>query len=193
VTETRRFSLDKAGCMTEQKGLALPNNSKRSGRDRRTSPRCPPSSIPSLKSARLSDGTELNLINISRGGALIESESRMIPGLTICIRMVAADALLMIRGRILRSKAKQIRGSTIVYQSAIAFDEDFSLLTEDHEEVSAQDGTAATPSREEGSAPDNPCCQPDTADGTPPDVLTITVPIHSVGPDLRQMFGLNDW
>jgi hypothetical protein len=99
----------------------------------------------------------------------------------------------MLRGRVLRSKAKQIRGSTIVYQSAVIFDEDFRLLTEEREEASAQDGSAATSPQEEGATPDNPCCQPEPASGTPSEVLTITVPIASVGPDLRQMFGINDW
>ncbi|MBP1597528.1 MAG: PilZ domain protein [Acidobacteria bacterium] len=160
--------------------------------NRRRAPRLAPSAIPELKSARLLAGPEIQLINLSRGGALLESDTRIIPGANICIRLVAADAVFLLRGRVLRSRASQLRGSALVYECAIAFDEEFPLLPRSEEEAPNVAEKNPGPSLEEAA---KAACDgwPAAAGNDPADPLTVTVPVPESGPDLRQIFGLNNW
>ncbi|MBZ5496081.1 MAG: PilZ domain-containing protein [Acidobacteriia bacterium] len=178
--------------MVKRKQSVQEGEAKR-GRDRRTAPRQPPSVIPSLQSVELTNGNAVNLVNISRGGALVETEARMIPGVSICIRLVAADAVFMLRGRVLRSRALSLRGSTILYESAIAFNEELPLLAGEFDEPAVEkEPAAAFPAVEEAAA-SQPDSQPGTAVEERPIMFTLTVPIPPTGPDLRQIFGLNKW
>ena len=70
---------------------------------------------------------EIKLINISRGGALIETQTRVLPGASISLRIDMAEAVHIVKGRILRSHVHEV-GKIIAYRSAIAFDEDFTIF-----------------------------------------------------------------
>ena len=160
--------------------------------NRRRAPRLAPSAFPELKSARLLAGPEVQLINLSRGGALLESDTRIIPGANICIRLVAADAVFLLRGRVLRSRASHLRGSALIYECAVAFDEEFPLLPGSEEVASTVAETDAESSLEEAA---RTACKnwPAAIGEDPADPLTVTVPVPDSGPDLRQIFGLNNW
>ena len=56
--------------------------------DLRRAPRFDASAIPSLKSARQIGGPEIKLIDISRGGALIEIQERLLPGTNFALQLV---------------------------------------------------------------------------------------------------------
>jgi hypothetical protein len=181
-------------------------NTKKKGADRRTSCRKPPSAIPTLKKLCLSSGLEVQLINISRGGALIESNNRICPTTTICLRMVTAEGVYQLFGRVLRSRVCGL-GAGLRYQSAVAFHNEFPLLLEDE----AAEPRQAVPAPAAGS----PAVQPETAvmtaspaslepgpdtlspdEPTPPEndgILTVTACVPPMGPDLRQMFSANNW
>ena len=159
--------------------------------EKRTSPRLPASSISSLKSVRLVAGPEVTLINISRGGALIETDALLVPHSSIAIRLVTADAAFLLRGRVLRSRASSFQGSALLYQSALAFDEEFPFLDKPQDQLQA----GAAPEEAflqagEGEAID-PGTQPETAEK--PTMITIDIPLPPWAPDLRQIFGFNDW
>jgi hypothetical protein len=70
-------------------------------------------------------------LNISRAGALLESEDRLSTGSHICLKLYAADAVFLLKGRVLRSRTSTQDGRNIKYESAVAFDEDFVLLDQD--------------------------------------------------------------
>jgi hypothetical protein len=95
-------------------------------KDRRKAPRFDASVIPTLKNIRQVGGPEVELINISRVGALIESHDRMSPGSDISLQLVIGEDVFLLKGRIIRCSISSTNDA--VFQSAIAFDEDFKLL-----------------------------------------------------------------
>jgi hypothetical protein len=95
--------------------------------DRRKEPRFGASAIASLDSVHLVEETEIKLINISRGGALIETKERMSPGNRVSLRIVTAETAYLLKGRIIRSSVYTI-GKALTYQCSMVFDEDFAIL-----------------------------------------------------------------
>jgi hypothetical protein len=99
-------------------------------KDRRKTPRFDPSVIPFLETVYLVGGPEVKLVNISRGGALIESWERFSPGLSIMLKITTAETLYYLKGRVLRYDVSSIDDTVPHYYSAIAFEEDFTFLPE---------------------------------------------------------------
>jgi hypothetical protein len=94
--------------------------------DRRKTPRFSASAIPTLKSISWIGGPEVELINISRSGAMIESHERMLPGSDISLRLAIGEDVFLLKGRIVRSSTSPKKGR--IFQSGIAFNEEFKLL-----------------------------------------------------------------
>jgi hypothetical protein len=93
----------------------------RSGRERRKYPRLNPTSVPFLKSVALGQGNEVDAIDISEGGILVETEVRLRPLMKIHLKLVTRQETIRIEGTVLRSSISSIKGSPR-YKSAIAFD-----------------------------------------------------------------------
>ncbi len=94
--------------------------------DRRASPRLPPDAFPDLKGACLVSGSAVRLINISRGGALLESTERLSPSTRISLRLITTNGVLQLYGQILRSTISHLNGG-LRYRSAVAFEQEFPL------------------------------------------------------------------
>lgn len=116
----------------------------RSRADRRAAPRRPACSIPGLGAADIVAGPEVRLLNISRAGVLLESAGRLSTGAHICLRLQAADAVLLLKGRVLRSRTVTEGGRDLRYESAVAFDEDFVLLDQVLDEKAETAGRSPT-------------------------------------------------
>jgi hypothetical protein len=97
-------------------------------KDRRKTPRFDASNIPNLRIIIQGDTHEAKVINISRGGALIECSEHMSPGSSISLHLLVAKTAYNIEGRITRSGLSSTNNQVPQYQSAIAFDKDFTLL-----------------------------------------------------------------
>ena len=95
--------------------------------NRRKAPRFDSSAIPSLRSVHLDEGPEIKLINISRVGALIEVQERMLPGSRVTLKFVTTEMVHSIKGRIVRCTVDSI-DKVFACQCAIAFDKDFTIL-----------------------------------------------------------------
>ena len=98
--------------------------------ERRKNPRFDRSDIPSLKSIHLVAETEIKLINISRGGALIEAQRRMMPGSPISLKISYAKKVYHLAGKVLRSNIREI-DKMVTYRVAIVFNEEFAILPSD--------------------------------------------------------------
>jgi hypothetical protein len=85
------------------------------------------SAIPSLRNVHLGEGPEINLINISVGGALIETQERMLPGSAVSLKFVTTEKVYFIEGRIIRCNVVSI-DKVISYQCAVVFNEDLTIL-----------------------------------------------------------------
>jgi hypothetical protein len=173
-------------------------NPSKSGADRRTAPRLPASSIPSLKGVKLVAGSEVKLLNISRGGALIESESRLTPGANLCLRLVTAESVYLLKGRVLRSKVTSLDGTALRYHSALTFEEEFAVLPAGSPEAAAESEAAAPAvcdlSLQASDAAPIPAQMSDFIEsGGVEDYYTVTIPCPDNDVKLRKLLDQNAW
>jgi hypothetical protein len=103
-----------------------PNRKREKTAKSRTTTRFDASAMPALKSISQVKGDKVKLINISRRGALVEGHNRLSAGSSISLRLTAEKAVYFIKGRVVRSRTDPKRPR--IYQSGIAFHEDFEIL-----------------------------------------------------------------
>jgi len=111
----------------DPKGSAKKKAKQYSGPSTRQWPRYKISEVPSLKGVSSNGGSELEVINISRGGALLESDMRMRPGTKILLRVVTIEGVIQIAGHVLRSSISSLKGVPR-YQSAVEFENPLHIL-----------------------------------------------------------------
>ena len=107
-------------------------------RDRRQHRRLPAHLLPSL-SARLSGGTSVRLLDVSRRGVRLETAMHMRPGQTVCIRFVAADATVTLSAAVVRASVAHLQADGVRYETALSLAGD--LLLCDHLHDAAHDPT----------------------------------------------------
>jgi hypothetical protein len=153
-------------------------------RECRPSLRCQPSVAPEGTGAPC--GREARLLNVSRGGILLETASRLAPGAAILVKLVAADAVFLLRGRVCRTRQTLLRGADFRYESAVAFDDNYPRPVE--AAIPGSEGTLefapAGGVSAEATAGDRTQCLP---------AYAVSVSIPRSGPELHQIFGLNHW
>jgi len=101
--------------------------------------------------ARLLPGGEVDVLNVSETGLLIEGKSRPVVGTIVSIRL-KGSRLRKLDGRIVRSRVSTIhRDGTLSYESAIEFDHSHPL--QDLVGGSATDEADAAPATSDAGAP----------------------------------------
>ncbi|MBP1625043.1 MAG: hypothetical protein H6Q07_3065 [Acidobacteria bacterium] len=134
------------------------------------------------------------MVNISRGGVLLETDVRLRPQMKILLKLVTSDGTIKMEGHILRSSISSLNGVPR-YQSAIEFEHPFHML---------DDLSAELEERKQESLPES--TEPsviDAANEMPPmefvpgsilgrDTAVLTV-IAQDGMSMQDMFELNDW
>ena len=172
---------------------------KRNKRDisevnRRQYLRLKPSSVPFLKSVAFNQGFEAQVINISRGGILLETDVRLRPQMKILLKLVTTDGVIKMEGLIIRSAISSLNGVPR-YKSAIAFDHPFHMLDDLSAELEEQK-QESLPESTITSLVDNASNQlsEELIPGRPLDrdsvVLTV---IAKEGMSAQGMFKRNDW
>lgn len=78
--------------------------------------------------ARLVGGSEVRLIDFSRRGVLLESETRLLIGARACIKITTTDAVVTVAGYVVRSRVAGVRDAALVYHTAMALNDDLGLL-----------------------------------------------------------------
>jgi hypothetical protein len=101
--------------------LARPDND-----DRRRAPRHDATHLGSVIT-RVIGGGEVKLLDFSRSGVLIESDTRLAIGARATIRLTTTDASLTVRGQVVRSKVAGLNG-TLVYHTALQLEDDLTAL-----------------------------------------------------------------
>ena len=172
------------------------NDSGQDFSDRRTSPRLPPSAFPALKSACLSTGSDVTLINISRGGALLESNERLAPSSRVSLRVITTQGTIVLHGRILRSMISDLKDKPR-YRSAVVFNREFPLEAKDASSESSQEDTITTvlrpPSPENGDVSGDPALPAYLTKDEGEEVVTLTACVLPGEPDLSEIFRINKW
>ena len=87
-----------------------------------------PENSPSLKGIALSQGTMARMIDISRGGALIETDVRLCPQTKIGFKVLMEKGDFRVTGSVLRSSIKSFLRGRPIYQSAIVFENPLDIL-----------------------------------------------------------------
>jgi hypothetical protein len=83
-----------------------------------------------IVSARVKPGHDVELIDISSGGALVEGVRRLLPGTAVELFLVAGDLCASIRGRVLRCAIVGLKPTSVSYRGAIRFDNDLPWFGE---------------------------------------------------------------
>jgi len=90
--------------------------------DRRRTPRWPSTGRHGIVSARARPGRDVQVIDVSAGGALIETAHRLLPGSAIELLLATAHRQTSIKGRVLRCRVARLGASAVWYRGAIGFD-----------------------------------------------------------------------
>ena len=90
--------------------------------DRRITPRHYGAEAHGIVSARVRPGHRATLIDLSAGGALIETAYRLLPGTSVELHVETAQHRACVRGRVLRCAVADVCSTLIRYRGAIRFD-----------------------------------------------------------------------
>ncbi|HMF59971.1 MAG TPA: hypothetical protein VK595_06350 [Vicinamibacterales bacterium] len=97
-------------------------------RDRRTHRRLAPSELAWIREVRLKFGPKVSLIDLSTGGALLQTDVRLRPGSDLVIEIVGSR-IEAVPFRVLRSELARISNQGAIYQGACEFKRPLDLAT----------------------------------------------------------------
>jgi hypothetical protein len=75
-----------------------------------------------IVSARIRPGHAATVIDVSAGGALVETPRRLLPGSTVEIQVERTEDRLAVRGTVSRCGVSRIHSTIVWYRGAIVFD-----------------------------------------------------------------------
>jgi len=90
--------------------------------ERRRMPRRAPDPGEVLSRVRLRGGREWTVVDISAGGALLDGESRLLPGTHVDVHVTTRDGRVLVRARVTRARVVRLRADTVGYHAALAFE-----------------------------------------------------------------------
>ena len=106
----------------------------RVGEDRRQGSRYEGPEGHGIQSMQVRPGRQAMLINISAGGALIETGHRLLPGSHVDLVLERSHYRATVRGRVLRCAVVRLQSASICYRGAIGFDRSLRWFVE-HERL----------------------------------------------------------
>lgn len=210
------------------KGDSPPNSTAHDGHDattataanRREHVRVRPDDHNKL-TATLASGSDIRLIDLSRGGAQFECERRFLPNASVSLRLRTRDGEVLVTGRVVRSRIVRLVSGGLGYLVGVAF---AKPLQNDLEEKAADPVPAPTPvpapAATVASAPVAPPPAVETGPVAPeastpvdasadisaeealafesgtqfaPAMLTVTASVDTTSDALQDMFNGNDW
>jgi hypothetical protein len=101
-----------------------------------------------ITAARVKPGHDVDLIDISLGGALVEGARRLLPGTAVELYLRAGDLCGAVRGRVLRCSVVSVKPTIVWYRGAIGFDGDIRWFREGEAHTAVRTGSAL-PTRHE--------------------------------------------
>jgi hypothetical protein len=75
-----------------------------------------------LARLRLRAGREISLVDISASGALVEGDTRLLPGTHVDVHVVTTNGRVLVRSRVVRAFVSAVAGDRITYRAALAFE-----------------------------------------------------------------------
>jgi hypothetical protein len=89
-----------------------------------------------IVSACVRPGHAARLIDVSAGGALIETGHRLLPGTSVELQVETGTDRANLRGRVLRCAVVRLRPTWVCYRGAIAFDRHLPWFVDERREPS---------------------------------------------------------
>jgi hypothetical protein len=99
--------------------------------DRRQTRRHLDSDEHGIVSTRVRPGHRAKIVDVSAGGALIETSHRLLPGTCVEIHFETRSHRTNVRGRVLRCAIVLVRPSWVCYRGAIGFDRHLPWLVDE--------------------------------------------------------------
>ena len=90
--------------------------------ERRRSTRRTPDAHEPLARVRLRAGRELDVVNVSAGGALVEGVARLLPGTHADVHVTTRHGRVLVRSRVVRACVCHLQSDLLRYRGALAFD-----------------------------------------------------------------------
>jgi PilZ domain len=84
-----------------------------------------------IVSARIRPGHDVSVVDVSAGGALVESERRLIPGSPVELHLQRLHRSEIVRGHVVRCAVVRLRANAICYRGAIAFDHNLLWMVDE--------------------------------------------------------------
>jgi len=82
-------------------------------------------------STRIRPGHPANIVDVSAGGALIETMFRLLPGTSVELHVETSTRHTRVRGEVLRSAVTKLRADGVCYRGAIRFDRHLPWFVDD--------------------------------------------------------------
>jgi len=89
-----------------------------------------------IVSASVRPGHRARVIDVSAGGALIETSLRLLPGTSVELQVETGTDRTNVRGRVLRCAVVRLRPTWVCYRGAIAFDRHLPWFVDERREAS---------------------------------------------------------
>ena len=81
--------------------------------------------------ARVRPGHLVTVIDVSAGGACVETDHRLLPGSCVELQVESENRRACLRGRVVRCAVSHVRPASIGYRGAIAFDRHLPWFEDD--------------------------------------------------------------
>jgi hypothetical protein len=81
--------------------------------------------------ARIRPGHHATIVNVSAGGALLDTTFRMLPGAVIDVQLERADYRAVLRACVTRCAVERLEPSRILYRGAVTFDARLRWLSDE--------------------------------------------------------------
>lgn len=89
--------------------------------DRRAHPRVRAADLSGIRGARLKAGPDVTLVDLSTGGALLETDVQLRPGSVLSLEIIGPETNTVVPFEVLRSQISRIVGAVPMYRGACAF------------------------------------------------------------------------
>lgn len=83
-----------------------------------------------IAGARVRPGNDVDIVDVSAGGMLVESDRRLLPGACVDVQLDTPGRTVVVRGRVVRCAVARLRSSSVCYRGAICFDQHLPWFVE---------------------------------------------------------------
>jgi hypothetical protein len=87
-----------------------------------------------IVSALVRPGHRARVIDVSAGGALVETSHRLLPGTAVELQVETGTERTSVRGQVVRCAVVRVRPTWVCYRGAIAFDRDLPWFVQERGE-----------------------------------------------------------